>query len=177
MRQLRLAKEWTLADLSKKSGVALSSLSRIETDKMTGTLGSHLKIARALSVRLAELYADLDGARAALEVRRESEIADQWNAGKGAVITVLASNALHKKMLPALVRLQPGKSSQKEQQGPGVEKFVYLLKGKLEIIVGKDEVRLNPGDTAYLEASLPHLFKNVGSAPALAVQVISPPSL
>ncbi len=177
MRQLRLAREWTLADLSKHSGVALSSLSRIETDKMTGTLESHLKIARALGVRLAELYADMDGAGPTLEVRRESEIADALAPAKGASVTLLTSHPLQKKMLAATVRLQPGKSSQKEQHGPGVEKFVCLLRGKLQITVGKDEARLNPGDTAYFQASVSHVLKNVGTGPAWAVQVVCPPTL
>ncbi len=177
IRQLRRTRDWTLADLAKRSGVALSSLSRMETGRMTGTLESHIRITRALGVRLPELYADLDAGGSPLEIRRNSEEADRLGQGKGAWLTALATGISQKKMLPVLVRLQPGRST-RQQQGPvGTERWLYLLKGKLEIVAGQEQVRLNKGDSLYLQGSLPYQLKNVGHGPALALSVSSPPAL
>jgi len=177
MRSLRQAKDWTLADLSKRSGVALSTLSRIETGSMTGTLESHVKIARALGVRLPELYADVDPLEALVEHRRGGSPSNKFLTAKGASFMILTSAALKKKMLPVLVSLQPGKSSQREQSPVGVEKFLYLLKGHLEIAAGEEQFRMSPGDCLYFQASLPHLLKNVGSKPALALSMTCPPAV
>ena len=176
MKTLRLAKDWTLADLAKHSGGALSSLSRIEPGRMTGTLESHIKVSRALGVRLPELYADLDPSGAALE-HRQGVPADRFLNGKGASFSILTSGGLRKKMLPVLIHLQPGKSSQREQAPAGAEKFLYLLKGKLEVTAGSEKVPMNEGDSLYLQASHPHSLRNIGAGNALALSVVSPPSV
>lgn len=43
IRRLRKERKITLLELSQKSGVAIATLSRIETGKMTGRLKSHLR--------------------------------------------------------------------------------------------------------------------------------------
>ena len=55
IRQLRKERNMTLEDLSKKCGVALATLSRMENDKMTGTLDSHNRICKALGASITEL--------------------------------------------------------------------------------------------------------------------------
>lgn len=177
IRELRLARELTLADLSKRSGVALSSLSRIETGKMTGTLESHIKISRSLGIRLPELYAELDAVGAPVEHRRATAPSGLFHSAKGTGFHLLASGTLRKKMLPMLITLPSGKSAPKEQTTVGVEKFLYLLKGKLEVEAGEERISLNVGDSVYLQASLPHTLKNAGAGPVVAVSVVSPPTL
>ena len=177
IRELRLQKDWTLADLAKHSGVALSSLSRMETGKMTGTLESHIRIVRALGVRLPELYADLDPLNGSIEHRTKTQQMDKLIAGKGACSTILASGSLRKKMLPAMVHIPQGRTTQHEQAPVGVETFIYLLKGRVEAAVGKERILLNVGDSLYFQASIPHQLKSMGPGAALAVKVTSPPSL
>lgn len=176
LREMRQAKDWSLAELAKRSGVALSSLSRIETGRMTGTLDSHLRVARALGVRLSELYASLDPAGPPVEVKKE-EPAHQLSAGKGALLSLLASSPLQKKMLPALLHLPPKKSTEKQRGPAGSERFLYVLKGQLEAAVGDQKVRAGAGESLYLQASLPHTLTNPGGTPALAISVTCPPTL
>ncbi len=177
IRELRQAKDWSLAELAKKSGVALSSLSRIETGRMTGTLESHIRVARSMGARLSELYASLDDAGPAIEVKPAEESSDPIAAGKGAFLAVLTSSPLQKKMLPALIHLAPKKSTQRQRGPAGSERFIYVLKGQLEVTVADQKVRANPGESVYLQASLPHTLANAGSTPLSAVSVICPPSL
>ncbi len=177
IRELRQTKDWSLAELAKRSGVALSSLSRMETGKMTGTLESHLRVARALGVRVSELYASLDPVGPAVEIQQAQEGTDQVISGKGATLVLLASSPLQKKMLPALIHLPPKKSTQKQRGPAGSERFIYVLKGQLEATVGEQTVRANAGESLYLQASLPHTLANAGAAPLWAVSVTCPPTL
>lgn len=176
LRQFRQAKGWSLAELSKHSGVALSTLSRIETARMTGTLESHVKIAQALGVRLAEFYAALDPGPA-LELLRNEEASRVSYSGREAHVHLLSRSSLQKQMLPVKLQLPPHKSTSRERSPEGTEKFVYVLKGLLEVSVGEETVRLKPGDSLYVRASLPHGFANPGAAPVLALCVSAPPSL
>ncbi len=177
IREYRLRKDWTLADLSKRAGVALSTLSRIESGKMTGTLESHVQIAHALGVRLPELYADLDSPGPMVEHRHGNHPSDQYKQGKGASFTILTSNALHKKMLPTLVTLQAGKNTSQERSPVGTERFLYLLKGAIDVEAGEERVTLKVGDSLYLQASLSHQLKNTGSGPAVVLSMMTPPSV
>lgn len=177
IRQLRQGKGWSLAELAKHSGVALSTLSRIETGKMTGTLESHTDVARAMGVRLTELYASIDPAGPAAEMHREEEPARSLIAGKETRLHVLTGNALQKEMLPLRITLPPKKSTPKERAAEGTEKFLYLLKGQLEVVVGEERFRLKTGDSVYFQASLPHLLANPGTSAAVALCVSSPPAL
>jgi transcriptional regulator with XRE-family HTH domain len=177
MRELRSSKGWTLAQLAKQCGIALSSLSRIETGRMTGTLESHLQIAKALGVRLVELYADVDPAAPLIEHHRgNSASPNELLTAKGVMARLLTTGSLRKKMLPALVSVPPGKATHPEHAAAGTEKFLYLLKGKLRVSVGKEEFLLQPGDSLYFQASLSHSLKNAGG-PLLALSVTCPPAL
>ena len=177
IRQLRQMKGWSLGDLSKRCGVALSSLSRIETGRMTGTLDSHLEIARALGVRVSELYATLDLAGPAVEVKTAGDLRRGQLSTKGATLTVLTEAALQKKMLPVLVRLPPRKGTSAERGLAGSERFLYVLQGQLQLAAGEEKFRLGPGECAYLQASAPHRLLNVGPGTLLAVSVTCPPLL
>lgn len=177
IRQLRQAKGWTLVELTRRTGVALSSLSRIETGKMTGTLESHLAMARSLGVRLPELYADLDSSGAMLEVRSAAAPATKIVHSPGTDAALLTTGTLRKKMLPAFVKIRPGRLTPKEHHPFGTERFLYLLKGRLEVTAGEQTLRLNAGDSLYLSASTPHQLKNVGASVLSVLSVTTPPSL
>lgn len=177
IKEFRLAKEWTLADLTKHSGVVLSTLSRIESGKMTGTVESHLQIARALGIRLPELYAEIDPLSSKLEVRGASDAQKRFVTEKGESLNILTGGSLQKKLLPVLLSLKPGRSAKYEAGPPGAEKFLYLLKGKLEVTAGSQQALLGTGDSLHFEASRSHLLKNLGPTPATALSITSPPLL
>lgn len=175
IHRLRKEKELTLLELSEKSGVALATLSRIENGKMTGTLESHMNICKALEITLPELYKDLSASKKTLEIRSRKEHADVFVHDKNSSAEMLASKVLNKKMMPILIKIAEGGSTHKEETKSGVEKFVYVLDGKVEANIGEETYNLTRGDTLYFESSLPHQFKNTGKGESRLICVISPP--
>lgn len=176
IRELRQKRGWSLAQLAKRSGVALSSLSRMETAKMTGTLESHIEIAKALGIRLTELYAALEPAPP-LELRTAEETSDRFRVERGATWVALSKSGLQNKMLPTLLTLGPRSGARRERGPAGSEKFVYLIKGEMEVLVGSETVLLNAGDSLYFQASSSHTLTNAGAHPAVALVVTSPPQI
>ena len=59
IKELRQNKNISLTALSEKSGVQIATLSRIENDKMTGTIETHALLAKALNVGLDEIFKDM----------------------------------------------------------------------------------------------------------------------
>ncbi len=167
----------TLLELAQKSGVALATLSRMENGKMTGTLESHMNICKALEINLPELYRNLSASKKVVEVQTQKKHTDVFLHGKRTTSEILASNVLSKKMMPALIKIGKGETTHKEETKPGIEKFVYVLDGKIEAVLGEEKYNLTKGDTVYFESSIPHYFKNTGPDESRLICVTAPPVL
>jgi len=180
LRALRKSQKITLVELAKASGVDAATISRIETGVMTGTLESHMRLATALGVKLTDVYAGVDEARAkeavaALSPSARTEVYVH-QAGKSSM-AMLTTDVLKKKLMPVLIAIEPGGSTQREEARVGTEKFLYVLEGEVEARVGEQTHVLKRGSTLYLDASIPHSLKNVTRRPAKCLSVVTPPVL
>lgn len=180
LRMLRKAQRVTLVELAKGSGVDAATISRIETGRMTGTLESHIRLATALGVKITELYAGIEEARAkgAATVQPAGAASEVYvhEAGKSS-IAMLTSEVLKKKLMPVLVTIEPGGSTHKEEAKVGTEKFLYILEGAVEARVGEATHQLKRGSSLYLDASIPHSLRNPGGRIARCLSVVTPPVL
>ena len=177
IHKLRKEQKMTLAELSEKSGVALATLSRMENGKMTGTLDSHIKICYSLGITLPELYKDLSVSGLRSEANTQKSRAEVIVHNKHASSEMLVSAVLQKKMLPIIIKIQKGGSTDKEGMKPGMEKFIYVLDGKVEALLGENRYELHKGDTLYFDASIPHIFRNLAQGESRLLSVASPPAL
>lgn len=177
IRAVRKERRYTLAKLAKDSGVALATLSRMENNKMTGTLESHINICKALDITLSDLYRDLPASRKTVEVQPKRSRSEVFVHDKRSTAEMLASKILEKKMMPILLKIHPNGTTQVEETKTGVEKFIYVLNGKIDATIGAEKYTLGKGDTLYFEASLPHYFKNISQDESHLLCVISPPSV
>lgn len=175
IKKVRKSKKITLVELSKSSGVQLATLSRIENGIMTGTLESHINIAKALEISLIDLYKELPQVKKTVEVGTDKEREAVFVHNKRSASEMLASKISGKKMMPVLVTVQKGGSTHKEETKHGIEKFIYVLDGKIEGFIGENTYELKKGDTLYFEACLPHYFKNTGTSDAKLISVTCPP--
>lgn len=177
IRELRKEKDITLEELSEKSGVALATLSRMENDKMTGTLDSHNRICKALGISIAALYSELENESKTVEAVPKRKRTEHFvHAGK-ARYELLVMKTMDKKIMPLMIILSSGGETQKEQNKPGVEKFIYMMSGIFDAHIGNDTYILKRGDSLYFDASLPHSFKNGSKSESQAICVVSPPAL
>lgn len=177
IHQLRKEKDMTLEELSEKSGVALATLSRMENNKMTGTLKSHNSICKALGASIAELYREAEDESKTVESVPRGNRTEHFVHAKKAKYELLVSKAMNKKIMPLMIKIEGGGFTQDEQNKPGVEKFIYMMTGTIEAIVGDTSYVLKRGDSLYFDASLPHNFKNTTKTEAEAICIISPPAL
>lgn len=176
IKKFRMEKKMTLAQLSKESGVALATLSRIENGRMTGTLDSHINICEALEITLPELYKYLPSSKKKLEVKTGGSEPKISVHDKRSSFEVMASNIQNKKMLPILLRIAKGAHTNTEETKPGVEKFIYIMEGKVEAFIGENKYALAQGDTIYFDSSVPHHFKNTGIGETRLMVVSCPPT-
>ncbi|MCX5715541.1 MAG: cupin domain-containing protein [Candidatus Omnitrophica bacterium] len=174
MRELRKKNGLTLNELSKKSGVALATLSRIETSKMTGTVHSHISVAKALGMTLPEFYSEMDRP---MTMQKETDYADLFVHDEKTSSVILTKDIFNKKMLPALIKLKRGGRTHSEQIKKGTEKFLYVLDGKIEVVIGDERSTLEKGATLYFDASYLHHIRNLASGESRCLCVVTPVTL
>lgn len=178
IKTLRKQAGWTLQELSKKSGLALGTLSRIEQGKAGNTLTTHQKLAEAFGMSLPDLYKDVPLGNGDTEpIAPTSAEVETFVYDEKASAILLAKQVLQKNMLPQLLVLQPGGRTHQEQNRPGCEKWLFVLEGEIEVAVGERRYRLKKHGTLYFKASAPHQLSNAGKVTAKCISVTSPVGL
>lgn len=177
IREMRKSKILTLKELSRTCRVDLATLSRIETNKMTGTLKSHQAIASSLGINLAQLYGEISTPAKPVEFQSQKNRTDLFLHNDKASYYMLTNNVLSKKMMPAILKIAPKGISTTEELPKNTEKFIYILNGECKVYVGPNSYTLKKGETLYFDASMHHYIKNTGKKELEAISIITPPAL
>jgi transcriptional regulator with XRE-family HTH domain len=155
LRALRRQSDMTLADVSATTGISVSTLSRLESGQRRATLELLLPLARAHGVPLDELVdtsAPDDPRIHARPVRHR----------KGVTIVPLTRRSgglqAYKHIFPADSR----------DQHPDLQMhdgyvWLYILSGKLRLVLGEHDLVLQPGEAAEFDTRMPHWFDSAGS--------------
>jgi transcriptional regulator with XRE-family HTH domain len=179
LHELRQSKGWTLMRLADSTGLAPSTLSKVENDRMSLTYANLAKLAEGLGLDLAELFGDrsiqLAAGRRAVTRRGEGPVHDSVNYTHRYLCTDLAQ----KRLVPLHTRV---KARSIEDFGPLLkhagEEFVFVLEGEVEVHTeGEAPVRLGPGEAVYLDSTIGHGYVSVGRGEAVMLSVISAPAL
>lgn len=174
---LRKSKKMTLQQLSDASGVALATLSRMENNKMTGTLESHMSIAKSLGASLSEFYSDIGSEEKNVDLKTKGISADVFVHSDKSSYEMLTKNVLSKKMMPILLKIEPSGKTNPEEASFETEKFIFVLEGELIVVISDKEYKIKEPESLYFKADQSHYFKNNGKVEARALCVITPPSL
>ncbi|MBI4356085.1 MAG: helix-turn-helix transcriptional regulator [Candidatus Omnitrophica bacterium] len=175
LRELRKQRQLTLIELAKVSKIHASTLSRMERGRMIGTLEAHVRLCKALRITLAELYVGLADATSKVSVRTARDHSDICRHNDKVVQRFLTTDFLQKRLLPSLLEMAPGGKTPLEQHQADVEKFCYVINGRVRYSVGQDVHDLKAGDALYFEGHQPSHLENTGtnSAKLLCVTVPS----
>lgn len=175
VRKLRLAKGWTLHQLSEKSGVPLSTLSKLELGQSSLTYDKILRICRALNVdpglsilQQATITPTPSGRRAVIR------------AGEGEKLPfgphmahLAAQDLLSKSFTPMVVALKPAETSPKRDTLPG-EVYLYVLEGQAMLLTEiYTPLRLNAGDAVFFDGAAEHTLHAATNEPCKALMIIA----
>jgi transcriptional regulator with XRE-family HTH domain len=177
VRKLRLAKGLTLAELSERSGVPLSSLSKLELGQVSLTYDKLMRLCRSLDVDLEHV------------IRHEAEAAPApsgrrvvTRAGEGKAVRVgphlgalTAGELLAKPFAPAILTVTARSLT---EHGPFIRLSgeVYLLALEGAAVLHAESYApqvLNAGDGIYFDGRAPHALLAQGKK--AKVLLIAPP--
>ncbi|MFI8090764.1 helix-turn-helix domain-containing protein [Streptomyces sp. NPDC086080] len=160
LRALRRERGITLADLAATTGVSESTLSRLESGQRRATLELLLPLARTYDVPLD----DLVGAPRTGDPRIHLKPIRRF--GMTFVPLSRRPGGVHafKMIIPA--RPEPLEPTPQTHEG---FEWLYVLNGRLRMVLGERDLTLPPGEAAEFDTSVPHWL---GSADGAAVELL-----
>ncbi len=173
IRELRRAKEWTLEELSSRSGLSAGFLSQVERGLSSLSIVSLERVCDALGVSLSGLLgADPGSSETASEPCKVVSASRQWIVRISESATSYRHLTARLPLCPfgVLINEFPAKYHHPLAQHRG-EEFGYVLEGTLSLVAGKKTYHLDAGDCYFLCPMEPHTY-STGGEPA-RVLVIS----
>jgi transcriptional regulator with XRE-family HTH domain len=164
LRRLRTSSGSTLAEMSASTGVTVSTRSRLESGLRRPTLD--------LLIRLASAYgASLDDLVGAPQIA-DPRIHPKTFYRDGKAIIPLTK---HNPDVIAFKMLLPGHAP--EQPVPvkvhGGYDWIYVLSGRIRLVIGDDETLLGAGEAAEFDTRKPHGFVSASMEPAEIINLLS----
>lgn len=162
LRGLRSRQGWTLKEMSEKSGIPVSTLSKVEHGQLTLTYDKLYQLSQRLGMRMSELFAEDAGAEPAVTARRS--LGDLKTAVHVQTPNYdyhyLCAELRRKQMIPVMGRLR---TKTLEEFGRLVhhsgEEFSYVIKGTVVLHTEfYDPVVLHAGQSIYFDSSMGHAY-------------------
>jgi transcriptional regulator with XRE-family HTH domain len=177
LRELRKARGWTLSKVSEMTGLAPSTLSKVENKQISLTYDNLAKLADGLNIDLADLFTP-ETIQAATG-RRTITLTGEGRVHESETYRHTYHGAeLSRKALVALESTV--KATNLEAFGPlnrhPGEEWVYVIEGAIEFHSEFYEpVKLQTGESVYFDATMGHALISIGPKPARVVSAISRP--
>lgn len=177
IRSLRLQRGWTLEQMSKNSGVAISTLSKIENGLSSPTYDVLLRLAHGFQLDVAELFAPaqehMGAGRRTIErkgngEKHETPLYDHL---------VLCSQLANKRIMPFISKIKAHDVEVNEGWSSHAgEEFVYVLSGTIELHTEfYQPTVLEPGDCFYIDSRMKHRVINHGPEQATVLWISTRP--
>ena len=172
VRRLREERGYRLEHLAHRAEIDLESLSQMEMGAGEPTLELAWRIATALDVPFAALIAD-QAPRGAVVMRKEKTCLIV-SEDLGLTTRPLFPFQEDRRVEFYQLRLAPHHHEVSERHSTGTIEILFVAEGTLEVTVGREPSQvLKDGDAICFPADLPHIYRNLSSAPATLYLVMT----
>jgi transcriptional regulator with XRE-family HTH domain len=165
MRSLRSRKGWTLKEMSEKSGIPLSTLSKVEHDRLTLSYDKLYQLGQKLGMRMSELFAEEgEEDKAATSITARRSVGDLQHAVRIETPNYdyyyLCAELRRKRMIPVIAKVRAKTAKQfGDLTHHSGEEFTYVIKGSVVINTEfYDPVVLTEGQSIYFDSSMGHAY-------------------
>lgn len=186
IRALRLGKGLTLAQVSAKTGLAISTLSKLEKGHVSLSYDKLVLLSKGLGVDISSLLdpqlhspspkPTLGSGRRAVHRAGDGQLVETNSYRQ----LYLATELLNKAMTPIAVEIRARTLAEFKEEFGGLirhsgEEFSLVLEGELEFHTELyAPLRLKEGDSVYFDSDMGHAYLNVGDTRCRVICVCSP---
>lgn len=171
LRAARLARGLTLEAVGAAAGISQGFVSKLERDQVSPSVASLVAICEAVGLKVGELF--------------EPPPSQIVRAGHGAPINFGGEGAEEFLLTPGTQNevdvihsiIEPGGTAGDDLYSLDCEvEFVYVLDGRITVILGDDEHELATGDSMTFRGRDPHAWRNTSSTEGCEVLWVLAPA-
>jgi transcriptional regulator with XRE-family HTH domain len=163
LRALRSRNGWTLKEMSLRTGIPFSTLSKVENERLTLSYDKLQQLAERLGMRMSELFAEPEETGSPqVTARRSVGTVD-------AAVHVTTPNydyyylfpeLRRKRMIPLFTRVRAKSANEfGDLVRHSGEEWIHVLEGRVEVHTEfYDKVCLEAGQSIYLDSSMGHAY-------------------
>jgi transcriptional regulator with XRE-family HTH domain len=165
VRGVRQRKNWTLKEMSEQTGIPLSTLAKVEHDRLTLTYDKLLQLSRSVGMSLTELLGDVaNPAQPAVTARRsigQTNRAVRVNTPNYDYY-YLCPELRRKRMIPILTQIHAKSIGEfGELVRHSGEEYVYVVEGSIVVHTEfYDPVTLRTHESIYIDSQMGHAYVN-----------------
>jgi len=179
LKKLRVQRGWTLKEVSRRTGYPVSTLSKIENDRVSLTYDKLTRISAGLEVDFSRLFGAHEDAHDGVGILGRRSVA---RAGEGNLIESKnythiypAAELLNKRIIPIVVDVR---ARSLEEFGELVrhsgEEYIYVLEGEIDVHTSVyAPVHLKTGDSIYLDSTMGHAYVAASDEPCRVLAICS----
>jgi transcriptional regulator with XRE-family HTH domain len=164
LKRLRSQRGVTLTALAEVTGISKSTLSRLETGQRRPSLELLLPLAQAYRVALDDLVGapEVGDPRIRLKPRRVN----------GRTVLPLTRQPGGVQAWKIIIPRSQSKPNPRVHEG---YEWLYVLSGRMRLILGDQDLVLGVGEAAEFDTKLPHWFGSTGDGPAEVLSLFGRP--
>jgi transcriptional regulator with XRE-family HTH domain len=164
LKRLRTQRRITLTALAETTGISKSTLSRLETGQRRPTLELLLALSQTYRVPLDDLVGapEVGDPRVRLKPGRV----------KGRTVIPLTRQP---EGVQAWKIVIPTTKINSEPRAHDGHEWIYVLSGRLRLVLGDQDWVLGPGEVAEFDTRVPHWFGSTGNEPAEILSIFGRP--
>jgi transcriptional regulator with XRE-family HTH domain len=181
LRALRSRHGWTLKEMSERTDIPVSTLSKVEHDRLTLTYDKLLQVSQRLNIPISELFAHpastVVGVEPAVTARRSiGLVADAVRVNtRNYDYYYMCPELRRKRMIPIFTRIR---AKSLGEFGPLVhhsgEEYIYVLEGGITVHTDfYDPVVLRSGESIYIDSNMGHAYVAEGCDEATVLGMCS----
>lgn len=169
---MRHQRSMTLEQLSSASRLTKSFVSKVERGLTVPSISTAMKLAEAFGITVSQLLGE-DHNSDAVSVVRKNERRSFMRTGSpsGYNYEMVAGSKRFKRMEPYIMKPPLEFQNVRVFSHLG-EEFMFVLSGRVEVVLSGRRITLNPGDALYFDSHLPHRSRSLGKKYAEVLVVV-----
>lgn len=169
LKEIRKARQLTLDAVSEQTGVSKPMLGQIERGQSSPTINTLWKISTGLKIPLSFFCKQQEAEYTVAGLREDAQITEE-NGGMRAYPLFPFDPVRNVEVF--YIIFDAGVRHDSQPHVEGVEEYIFLVQGTLEMAIGGEQVVLQEKQSIRFRADIPHGYYNVSDQPCHVYNII-----
>ena len=157
LKKARQNRNMTLDELAEVTGVSKPMLGQIERGQSSPTVTTLWKIATGMKIPFSSFLQEQEAEYTVVDLQERDVLIEENGAMK--VYTLFAFDPI-RSCEAFYIEFESGCKHMSDKHNDGVEEYIFVIHGKLDMVLNGTEITLGEKQAVRFEANISHLYMN-----------------